>query len=183
MDASDLADVLDWRNEKSVRKNMLNDGLISMAEHQGWFERCRADDRCEWLVAELSNRPVGVVGITDLDKENRSCTWSMYLSKDTSMPGVGALMEFQTIERMFAKHKIRKIWGETLSSNKATLSLHRKFGFTEEGRYRRHVRRGDEFVDVVRLALFEEDWKAVRSSLLNLLSSGRPVGAGVNSGK
>lgn len=170
MEAGDLADVLAWRNAENVRRNMLNDKFISMAEHQAWFKDRQADPGCEWLVAELSATPVGVVGITDIDPSDGTATWSMYLSESVKTPGVGALMEYQVIERLFGKHNIRKIWGETLSSNRSTLALHRRFGFTQEGVLCRQVRRGDQYEDVVRVALFAEDWKRHKNKLRAMLT-------------
>ncbi len=170
MGEQDLAVVLDWRNDDAVRRNMLSDREISMSEHLAWFERSADDDRCEWLIAEYAKEPVGVVGITDIDREALTCTWSMYLAPKRNLPGIGAFMEFHVIERMVNNHNIRKIWGETLQSNRPTLTLHKRFGFREEGVLRKQIRRGDEFEDVVRVALFASDWKEQREKMLVMLS-------------
>jgi len=169
MSVTDLADVLAWRNADNVRRNMLSDKVISMAEHEAWFARCQVDPSCEWLIAEIAGKPVSVAGITDIDQADLTATWSMYLTDIVTAPGIGALVEYHVIERMIGKHGIRKIWGETLCSNRSTLKLHRRFGFSEEGILRQQVRRNNSYEDVVRVALFAEEWKKRRARIAAML--------------
>jgi len=177
MHRDDLDAVLRWRNAENVRRNMHDDHEISAAEHAAWFADTQHDAQCDWLMAVYGSKYVGVVGITHIDQRNSTCTWSMYLSNEMFLPGVGALMEFRVIDRIIEVHKIRKIWGETLSSNRTLLAMHRKFGFIEEGVFRQHVRRDDGYEDVVRCALFADQWAAIRAKLLTSLTIPRPMKA------
>lgn len=86
-------------------------------------------------------------------------------------------MELKAIDRMFGVHGIRKIWGETLASNSAMVSLHRKFGFFEEGVLRRQIQRGNTYEDVILTAMFAEDWPANRKRVIALLGASNPVRA------
>jgi hypothetical protein len=75
-------------------------------------------------------------------------------------------MEIHAIDRMVEYHKIRKIWGETLESNKRLILMHKRFGFKEEGVFKKHIRRGDKYEDVIRTALFTNRWEAIRSEIV-----------------
>jgi UDP-4-amino-4,6-dideoxy-N-acetyl-beta-L-altrosamine N-acetyltransferase len=178
MDENDLEDVLRWRNSSNVRENSLDDHVITWNEHKEWFIASNADSTCEWLIAEYCSFPAGVVGISQIDFNNSVCTWSMYLSSDRTIPGLGAFMELRAIDRIFGVHGIRKIWGETLASNSSMVSLHRKFGFFEEGVRRKQIQRGNTFEDVIITAMFAEDWPANRKRVIALLGVSHPVRAG-----
>ena len=171
MREKDLKVVLRWRNAEQVRRNMLDDHIISHEEHTSWFDRAKSDNSCEWLVGEYMGRPIGVVGITHIDWQNGTCTFSLYLSDEVGIPGMGAMLEMRAIDRMFEAHGVRKIWGEALKSNSGILALHRKFGFSEEGILRKHVARAGGFEDIVRVALFSERWAEIRVKFENGFSS------------
>ena len=67
-------------------------------------------------------------------------TWGMYLDPNYHNSGLGVLLETYIIERIFKHHKLRKIWGEALSSNHNMLNIHKKFGFIVEGILKKHIK-------------------------------------------
>jgi hypothetical protein len=52
-----------------------------------------------------------------------------------------------------------------LAFNKAVIKLHKKFGFQEEGYFRQHIKKDDQFLDVVALAILREEWRVRRSKM------------------
>jgi RimJ/RimL family protein N-acetyltransferase len=44
--------------------------------------------------------------------------------------------------------------------------MHKRFGFKEEGVFKKHVCRGDKYEDVIRIALFAHNWEAIRSNIV-----------------
>jgi RimJ/RimL family protein N-acetyltransferase len=44
--------------------------------------------------------------------------------------------------------------------------MHKRFGFKEEGVFKKHIRRGDKYEDVIRTALFTNRWEAIRSEIV-----------------
>jgi UDP-4-amino-4,6-dideoxy-N-acetyl-beta-L-altrosamine N-acetyltransferase len=175
---NDLEDVLRWRNSSNVRQNSLDDHVITWDEHKEWYTLSNADVTCEWLIAEYCNWPAGVIGITQMDLNNGTCTWSMYLSSDRPVPGLGAFLELKAIDRMFDVHGVRKIWGETLASNSGMISMHRKFGFSEEGVLRRQIRRENNYGDIVLTSMFAEDWPSNRKRVTASLGTSHPARVG-----
>ena len=162
----DLDIMLKWRNSESVRRYMLTDHIITLKEHRKWYQRICKDECCEWLIAEFRNSPIGVISITDIKKKDGTCAWGMYIGENMRDLGIGVLMEIHAIDRMIEYHKIRKIWGDTLESNKRLILMHKRFGFKEEGVFKKHVCRGDKYEDVIRIALFAHNWEAIRSNIV-----------------
>lgn len=162
----DLETVFRWRNSDAVRRYMHTDHLIKPEEHRKWYQRMCEDPHCETLIAEYIGRPVGVISITDIKEQDATCTWGMYIGEDMRNLGIGVLMEIHAIDRMVEHHKIRKIWGETLESNDRVILMHKRFGFEEEGTFRKHVFRGGRYEDVIRTALFTDRWQEIREEII-----------------
>jgi len=164
---NDLDAILRWRNSDNVRRYMLNDHIISPEEHKKWYQHISCDPTCEWHMAEFRGKSIGVVYIKDINHKDGTCTWGMYIGENMRNTGIGVLMQIHAIDRMVRYHKIRKIWGETLESNPRLILMHKMFGFEEEGIFRKHVRRGEQYEDVIRTALFTQRWPVKRRKLVN----------------
>ncbi|MBJ6801705.1 UDP-4-amino-4,6-dideoxy-N-acetyl-beta-L-altrosamine N-acetyltransferase [Geomonas propionica] len=164
----DLEMVLRWRNSDRIRHNMYTDHVITLQEHKAWFEKTKQTDGALHLVFELENRPIGLVYYVGIDRHNGRAEWGFYLGVEDAPRGSGSALGVLGVEFAFMELKLRKLCGEVLGYNEASLRFHRKLGFCEEGRLVRHVEKHGEYHDVVLFALFEEDWQKNRKALEEL---------------
>ena len=104
-------------------------------------------------IVEYKSTPVGVISITEIKEKDGTCSWGMYIDEKFSNLGIGILMEIHAIDRMINHHRIRKICGQALESNRILLT-HKRFGFEEEGILKEHVIRNGKPEDVILIALF-----------------------------
>jgi UDP-4-amino-4,6-dideoxy-N-acetyl-beta-L-altrosamine N-acetyltransferase len=63
---------------------------------------------------------------------------------------------------VFDELKLEKLCCEVLAFNKGVVEMHRRFGFVQEGLFRKHIWKRSEFQDVVCLAILQEEWAAAR---------------------
>jgi len=155
--------LLAWRNSPAVAPYMYSEHLISPEEHARWFAGIEGDARRAYWVIEMDGEPVGLANLYDIDRANRRCAWAYYLAEpQVRGKGVGSLVEYLMIERVFGDFGLEKLWCEVLASNEAVWKLHKSFGFEVEAHLRRHVVKGGEPQDVIGLGLLKEDWARVR---------------------
>lgn len=165
---NDLPMVLAWRNSERINRYMFSNHLISMTEHRHWFEGLEAANRfC--LIFELNDRAVGVVNITALDRHDNKCSWGFYLGETGLPKGTGLLMGYHGLQFIFEELGIRKLGSESFAFNENSLRYHKKMGFVEEGILREECKKSETFEDVVRLALFKEEWRQHRVVIENIL--------------
>ena len=166
---SDLKNILNWRNSKKIRNEMLNNKIIKRKEHEDWFASISQDKTSEVFIFLFYDIDVGYGIINNIDKINKTCTWGMYLDPNYHNSGLGVLLEAYIIERIFKHHKLRKIWGEALSSNHNMLNIHKKFGFTVEGILKKHIKRNNKYIDIVRISMFATEWQKNKKNILDIL--------------
>lgn len=77
--------------------------------------------------------------------------------------GFGTEAHVLVIGHLFDTKQPRKVIGRAAAFNAPVIALARKLGAEEEGRLRRHVRIGDEVVDLVVWGLFPDTWHAHRT--------------------
>ena len=120
-------------------------------------------------MAVFRGKPVGVVYIKEFNRRDGTCSWGMYIGENMRNSGIGVLMNIHIIDHIVNYHRIRKIWGDIIESNPRVILMHKMFGFEEEGIFKKHIRRGTKYEDVIRIALFTSKWPAIRTKLVKLL--------------
>ena len=162
----DAQRVLAWRNLPGVSRYMLSDRPIEPDEHLQWFTRILDDPRRRDWIIESDRSPVGLMSLTDIDEDNRRCSWGFYLASPTERgKGIGSSAWYQALCVAFDERGMEKVCSEVLSTNIAVVGLHESFGFRREAYLREHVRHGTERIDVVGLALLRREWELCRPGI------------------
>lgn len=165
VEEADLGKVLVWRNSDRIRGNMYTDWIITMDEHRAWFKRLKQDLNTICMIFEYQGKPIGVVNVTHIDKSNNRCHWGFYLGETDVPRRSGMAMGYFALEYIFEVLGICKLCGEALSFNSQSIEYHKKLGFVEEGRFIKHVLKNGDYVDVISMAIFKEDWMNHKSNL------------------
>ncbi|SER76055.1 UDP-4-amino-4,6-dideoxy-N-acetyl-beta-L-altrosamine N-acetyltransferase [Gracilibacillus ureilyticus] len=153
-----LSLVLKWRNADHVRLFMYNDELISLEEHQAWFDKISNDPARRVFLYFENDLPLGLVQISDIHQQNKRCYWGFYIGEKDAPKGSGTRMGRLAIEKMFTELKLNKICAEVIATNEVSLHFHEKLGFKREGLFQQHIRKGSDYLDVIPMALFRENW-------------------------
>jgi UDP-4-amino-4,6-dideoxy-N-acetyl-beta-L-altrosamine N-acetyltransferase len=154
------------RNDPAIRSAMHTDHVISEAEHARWLSGLDGDRaRRVFVVLGPGESPVGVVSLSAIDPVHGKADWGFYLSPQ-AQGGLGTLVLFHLIDFAFEDLGLEKLNGEAIEGNAASLAVHRKLLFQDEG-----FRRSQRVRDGVRcgihlLGLTREDWRMGRAGVL-----------------
>jgi len=164
----DLKRIFIWRNDSFIRSKMLNQKKISYKDHLSWYRRLLRNNTQKSYIICYKDSPIGVASIKEIDLINQTCTWGFYIA-NKAFRYLAILVEYKFIDLIFKNKKIRKIWGETLSSNKRILKIHKYLGFTMDGIYKEHIKVNNKFQDVILTSLFKKDWNMSKKKILRKL--------------
>lgn len=156
MRESDLDAVLRWRNHPNVRKCMLSQHEITMAEHLAWFKRSEKDGTRSLLVVEENDLMMGSVVFS-----NVSCAgtteWSFYVDPDRPA-GTGHKVCEAALDFAFSELHIYKVVGHVLDFNDASIRTHLRLGFSQEGILREHHLIDGKRLDLIVFGLVSLEW-------------------------
>ncbi|MFZ4067649.1 MAG: UDP-4-amino-4,6-dideoxy-N-acetyl-beta-L-altrosamine N-acetyltransferase [Phenylobacterium sp.] len=154
------------RNDPAIRGAMFTDHVISAEEHARWLSALAGDRvRRVFVVLDPADCPLGVVSLSAIDPAHGKADWGFYLSPQVQ-GGLGSIVLFQLIEFAFEDLGLEKLNGEALEGNAASLAVHRKLLFREEGYRRSQIVRGGSRLGVHLLGLTREDWRSGREGVL-----------------
>lgn len=173
MAREDLKMVLEWRNAPKVRENMYTQQVISLEEHQNWWARVKDNDAAKYLIFEASGVPMGFVSFTNIDFDHKTAEWAFFASP-TAARRTGSKMELLALDFAFLNLELHKLSCEVLAFNTGVISLHKRFGFLEEGVFKDHKKLGGSFIDVYRMAIFATQWQDIRPKIIDNMSRRTP---------
>lgn len=161
--------MLTWRNDLKVRSNMYTRHEITPEEHREWWRRTTERNDRAYYMYEGAGTPMGIVGFSEIDRNNANCSWAFYAAPD-AVRGTGSRMEYLALEHAFGQMQLHKLHCEVLAFNAPVVALHQKFGFQIEGRFREHHNWDGEYIDIFRLGLLASEWADKREEMLDKLS-------------
>ncbi len=157
--------VLAWRNDPRIRAAMTTAEPIAPAEHHAWLARVMAAESAVVTLFELDGEPVGFMQLSQLDRRNANARWGFYLRPQGAPPGSGSRMGYLMLRHAFEELGLHRVYADVIADNPASLALHRKLGFVEEGRWREQLRRAASWQDVVLFGLQESEFAVLRDPL------------------
>jgi UDP-4-amino-4,6-dideoxy-N-acetyl-beta-L-altrosamine N-acetyltransferase len=156
--------ILEWRNNPEVRRNMYTSHVISKEEHYAWFNKLESDNTKQCFIFVLDDVPSGFISFVDINIKSKSATWAFY-SGNTSVRGIGSLMEVSALNYAFSTLGLHKLSCEVLEFNNMVVRFHEKYGFHVEGVFKKHHFSDGEYWDIYRLAIFNEEWARCKLEL------------------
>lgn len=159
----DLPMILAWRNASSVREFMFHSHKIGLAEHRAWFERMHTDPARRLLIVESDAGPLGFVQFSGVEPGGVA-DWGFYARPDAAK-GTGRALGAVALDHAFSELRLHKVSGQALAQNVASIRLHQRLGFDEEGRLRDHHRANGSYHSVVLFGLLGADWPAARAAI------------------
>ena len=154
--SADLERMLVWRNQPQVRACMLNQHEISLDEHQQWFERCSKDPSRRLMIVEEGECPLGFVGFSGVEA-GAVATWGFYAAPE-AVKGAGTKLGLTALGFAFGELRLYKVCGHALAFNEASIRMHKKIGFRQEGLLRGQHKINENYHDIICFGLLREEW-------------------------
>ncbi|MFF2008336.1 GNAT family N-acetyltransferase [Streptomyces sp. NPDC058195] len=138
------------------------------AEHHRARTRQQAaapsDGDCFQLAIEAveTGEMVGAIGSFHADPRSGRFEYGVTIGAGHRRCGYAAEAVRLLLRHMFEERRFRKCQARILAYNTASLSLHRRLGFVEEGRLREHVFVAGRYQDLVLMSTFAEEFARPR---------------------
>lgn len=159
MNEKDLEYVLMWRNHPDIRRFMLSQHEITLAEHRDWFERTSKDEARSLLIIEEFGNPRGCVLFSGVYK-NSTAEWGFY-SAPGNPAGTGTRICASALDFAFRELMVNKVAGHVLEFNKASIRIHQRLGFTQEGNLRQHSLIKGTHHNLLSFGLLSSEWFSI----------------------
>lgn len=168
----ELKKLLEIRNEINVRKNMFNSEIIDYKEHLKWKDCLKKSSNNFYYAILKKNIVIGGLGFKFFNDKN-SFDWSFHLSSNTITPGMGAVLEYKSIEFIFSEYKPEILNCYVKKKNLLVSKLHKKFGFEQiniDKNFHTHYSYKNTS-DIIKLFLTKKNWQSKKKRIEKKLFS------------
>ena len=166
-----------WKNDAQYYEYFYELVPITMQQQQEWLSKIIHDpSEIIFSIALKKSRDVciGTVGFQHIDLRNRKAEWGRWIigDRENAPRGTGKEVEFLMLEYAFEHLGINKLFCEVLKTNEKVVSLHKRFGFVEEGLLKEHIFKQGAFVDVILLALYAKRYFDMKQEIHSIAGLG-----------
>ena len=161
-----LIKMLKIRNELNIRNNMFNSKLIQLDEHIAWSKKIKFDKKDFYFAVIKNKKIIGGLGFKYFD-DSKSFDWSFHISSEETTPGIGAVLEYKSLEFIFTKYKPKILNCYVLKTNKKVSNLHKKFGFSETNITRDFKYNYNNIENVLKLCITKDEWELKKTVIKN----------------
>lgn len=143
-----------WIQDAELRNDFLLTLSVDVQSHEKWYNNYIEDKTQNIYAIVVNGNHVGNIGLKFIDLSNNNAeTWT-YIG-DASYKGQGvAYKAYLELFRKISDYKLNKIYAHVAVFNSNSLGLYKKLGFELEGTLRKQVRLNDQYIDLIRLAIF-----------------------------
>lgn len=122
--------VRQWRNKEEIRKNMLNQNIITREEHLNWIENIKRKKNYKFWVVYINGIPIGSVYLHNIDHINLTSEWGFYIGDDTYKgKGLSKCILFKFLGMVFEEINYEILFTKVISNNIAALNIYKNFKF------------------------------------------------------
>jgi RimJ/RimL family protein N-acetyltransferase len=101
---------------------------------------------------------VGGINVNEADQTNGTFSYGVGVGREHKGNGYAAEAVLLVMRFMFDERRFQKCEARVYDYNSASISLHRKLGFVEEGRLRRHLFLAGEYRDELMFGMTAEEF-------------------------
>lgn len=152
--------IITWRNNKNVKKNFIFRDNFTREMHEKWMrEQVATGNVIQYLIEEKqTNEPIGSVYLRDIDYKNSSAEFGIFIGKDSCRgKGYGTEATQLFVDNALKKFGLHRIFLRVLATNTCAISTYSKVGFIQEGRFKDMVFLDNHYIDVIFMAIVDEE--------------------------
>jgi RimJ/RimL family protein N-acetyltransferase len=162
---SDIPLFVTWFNDYATSRTLSIRSPMSIAAEEQWFERAVANqgkDGYHFVACLLTDdRPIGTVGLFDLDLVNGSAGLGISVGAGADRgKGHGTDMLLALLGFGFDSLRLERIELDCYDFNPDAHRLYQRVGFVDEGVARHRIFREGRYADLFKMSMLAGEWRA-----------------------
>ncbi len=162
----DAKPMLSWMHDpvsqRGFQRDILNAGLSDTEEfcqNAKLPEHISEGVSCHFAIADDdSDEYFGTVSIKDISLRHSHGEYAIALCPKARGRGIAKEATMLLLKKAFFEYGLNRVFLSVLPDNEAAIRLYEKCGFKYEGSFRKHIKRGDEFLDWKWYGILKEEY-------------------------
>lgn len=163
---SDITLFVTWMNDWRTSRTLALRAPMSSVSEERWFEHM-LDDQGKggyfFVICLLEDdRPIGNTGLFELQPFNGSAGLGISIGDEADRGrGYGSEALRALLRFAFGQLRLERVWLDVYDLNPSARRVYERAGFVYEGTLRRATFREGRHLDVIRMAILADEWRAL----------------------
>jgi len=158
LEREDLRFVHELDNNESVMHYWFEEPYEAFFELCDLYEKHIHDQSERRFVAEYDHTPIGLVELVDINHIHRRAEFQIIIAPEFQGRGYAREATRLAVEYAFAILNLHKVYLVVDVDNAPAIHVYQQQGFQEEGLLRQEYFAAGHYCDVIRMALFQQDF-------------------------
>lgn len=149
-------------NPESTKNLQFFTEPVSLEKQQGYLRKVCGNMEEELFLIErvADGQLIGTVGLHEIDPHNHNARLGLLIFNPTDRgQGFGTEAIALILQHAFTHHRCRKVYLKVFTENAIRVNHYTKLGFLLEGVFRQEYCLDGEYKDMLRMAIFSEDFE------------------------
>lgn len=155
------SDYVNWLNDKEVNKYLESGNNYDLEKLEKFLIEIEQKEILFWAIhLKSDNTHIGNIKIDPINQRHGLGEYGILIGNKLEWgKGYAKESSLAIIEHCFEKLNLRKITLGVVEKNTAAFNLYKKIGFEIEGRFKNHGLYCNEYCDIIRMAIFNDNFK------------------------
>ncbi len=157
--------MLEWMHDADIQKGFKKNMLDATLEDAKFF--CKKSkipnelsdgDSLHFAIVNEKDEYLGTISLKSISIENGSAEYAITTRKAVQGQGVAKEATGILLEKAFHEYGLHRVYLSVFADNVAAIRLYEQCGFIYEGEFRKHLKRGDEYVNWRWYGMLDEEY-------------------------
>ena len=164
VEKEDIEFLREMINNAEIEKKVVDWSFpVSKYQQEKWYENQLENKNTIRYIIELDKKPIGLEIIANIDWKNRKASHGIKLyADDVRGKGYGTDVLKTVMKYAFEELQLNRLYTTILEYNQASLKLHKKCGWSEEGIMKESVFKNNKYVNEIQMAILKEQYEEIK---------------------
>lgn len=101
---------------------------------------------------------LGTVSLKNIDYDNKNAEYAISFMKEAQGTGAALFATKEILKQAFEELNLEKVYLDVLDTNKRAISFYKKVGFIQEGTFRKHFIKNNEYINLLYFSILKEEY-------------------------
>ena len=153
----DADKMLEWMHSSESKKIFAKDfNNYTKEDVLNFIRSGNNDSNINYACVDDNDNYLGTISLKNIDKENNNAEYAISFCKEAQGTGAALFATKEILKIAFEKLNLNKVYLDVLETNKRAIAFYKKVGFEEEGKFRKHIYKNNDYINLLWFTIFKK---------------------------
>lgn len=155
----DVERMLTWMHSKESKDIFAKDfNKYTKEDVTNFVKMKNTKNNINYACVNDDDEYLGTVSLKNIDYDNKNAEYAISFMKEAQGTGAALFATKEILKQAFEELNLEKVYLDVLETNKRAISFYKKVGFIQEGTFRKHFIKNNEYINLLYFSILKEEY-------------------------